>query len=876
MKTQDTTIYLKDYRPHPFRIAETVMVVDLDMKETRVETTHHVIHRQQESAPLTLDCEAIDIVSVHVDGRKLDQGSYSQAENQLTIHEVPADCSVKICNTLDPSANTQLSGLYHSGTMLCTQCEAEGFRRITPAIDRPDNLAVFRVILRGPRNHYPVLLCNGNLLRDETRNGIHETEWLDPFPKPTYLFAIVAGDLSCMRDQFTTVSGRQINLHFYAADRDIEKCEYAMGALKRAMRWDETEYGREYDLDLYNVVAVSDFNMGAMENKSLNIFNTKYVLADPAIATDADFHNVESVIAHEYFHNWSGNRVTCRDWFQLSLKEGFTVFRDQCFSADMASPGVQRINDVNVLRNHQFPEDAGPLAHPVRPAAYQEINNFYTTTVYNKGAEVVRMLRTLVGKGPFRQGTDLYFERHDGQAVTTDDFVAAIADASTRETELEPDGFKNWYDQAGTPEVTARGSYDATSRRYTLTLRQHCPATPGQSDKKPFVIPVAAALFGADGVKQAPGNGQGETVLVLSQPAQSFVFEDIGQPPVASLLRGFSAPVKLEDGLDEAELATLFRHDDDPFNRWEAGQRLFQKSILDNLVRLQDGAAPRYEESLLALVGGLLTTPGDDLLLAARLLSLPGESWLGELSKPIDPQGIAKARLGLQQRIASAHFDSLNTLYQKLQSANDGSMSRRQSGIRALRDVCLTYLASLDTRDTQELARTQFHSAHNMTDRHSAMVAIADSSAADREALLEAFYRQWQDEALVVDRWFRVQATARQSRILEQVRGLADHPAFESTNPNRVYSLLVAFARGNPSGFHRSDGAGYGFIAEWVCRLDPVNPQVASRLVSALTSWRDMIPELAHGMKSALGEIHAMERLSPDVAEMVSRALKTA
>jgi aminopeptidase N len=849
------------------------MVVDLDLRRTRVETTHTVESRHTGHAPLVLDCEAIEVASIDVDGMPLDQDGYGVVDNRLTIHDVPPKCRIKIVNYLDPSSNTRLSGLYHSGNMLCTQCEAEGFRRITPALDRPDNLAVFRVILRGPASKFPVLLCNGNLVRDETSNGIHETEWHDPWPKPTYLFAIVAGALSCMRDRFVTRSGREVQLDFYAADRDLEKCEYAMQALQRAMRWDEEAYGREYDLDLYNVVAVGDFNMGAMENKSLNIFNTKYVLADPSIATDADFHNVESVIAHEYFHNWSGNRVTCRDWFQLSLKEGFTVFRDQCFSADMASPGVQRINDVNVLRNHQFPEDGGPLAHPVRPDSYQEINNFYTATVYNKGAEVVRMLRTLVGGDTFRQGTDLYFQRHDGEAVTTEDFVAAIMDATGQQVDFDDSGFQRWYAQAGTPVINVEGQYDSADKRYTLTLRQHCPATPGQDRKAPFVIPVSAALFSPEGEKLALDDGRDETVLILSDEEQQYHFDGLAGPPVPSLLRDFSAPVKLEDGLDSSALGILFRHDDDPFNRWEAGQRLFQQVILDNLSRLQCDKAPRYPGELLDLTGQLIESPGDDLLLAARLLSLPGEAWLSELSKPVDPQRLARARLGFRQRIASLHGDALAKRYHHLQAANDGSMSPGQSGIRALRDCCLSYLSSLDTRDGHVLARKQLATAKNMTDRHSALVAIADSTATDRADLLEGFFDEWREEALVVDRWFRVQAMARHPGVFDEVRGLVDHPAFETTNPNKVFALLGGFSRGNPAGFHREDGAGYRFLADWVCRLDPVNPQVASRLVSALTPWRDMIPALAEGMHSALERIRGQDGLSADVSEMVSRSL---
>ena len=875
MNRQDSKIYLKDYCPHPYRVRATRMELDLDPRQTRIRTAHNVERRADVTGPLVLDCEDIDVESVRIDSRKPGETEVSREGNKLIIAGLPVVCRVEIVNTLDPSANTQLSGLYHSGSMLCTQCEAEGFRRITPSIDRPDNLAIYRVTLRGPRSLYPVLLCNGNLVRQEVVDGVHETEWHDPFPKPTYLFAIVAGSLSCLKDRFRTRGGRDVALHFYSADRDIDKCQFAMGALKRAMRWDEEIYDREYDLDLYNVVAVDDFNMGAMENKSLNIFNTKYVLANPDVATDTAFHNVERVIAHEYFHNWSGNRVTCRDWFQLSLKEGFTVFREQCFSADMSSQGVARIDNVNALRNRQFPEDAGPLAHPVRPESYQEINNFYTATVYEKGAEIIRMLRVLMGEDAYRRGTNLYFDRHDGEAVTTDDFVAAMEDAAQGEVDIDFTAFKRWYSQAGTPEVYAEGDYDGSTGLYTLTLRQHCPATPGQADKLPFVMPIATSLMDGDGSPLPLADGSHEQVLVLSDPEQQFVFEDVPRKPTPSLLRGFSAPVKLDAGLDSSDLGLIVRHDNDPFNRWEAGQRLFEQAILENLKKLRSGKACRFDDGIIDLAGELLLSPGDDLMLAARLLTLPGEAWLGELSKPIDPQRIAESHLALMQRIATKHQDLLLKRYQSLQEANDGSMGATQSGIRALRDACLALLASADTELDHELARTQLAHARNLTDRHSALKAIADSGMYDRQRLLDEFYRAWQHEALVVNRWLQIQAGARQATVLEQVKELTSHPVFDHRNPNKVYALLLAFAHLNPVGFHRADGAGYDFIADWVQKLDPINPQVAARVAASLTSWRDMLPELGAKMKQALERIAGTEPLSSDVSELVDNALKS-
>ena len=875
MNRQGTKIYLRDYCPHPYRIRATRMELDLDPRQTRIRTVHNVERRADATGPLVLDCEEIVVESVRIDGRKPGETEVSRKGNKLIIDGLPAVCRVEIVNTLNPSANTQLSGLYHSGGMLCTQCEAEGFRRITPSIDRPDNLAIYRVTLRGPRNLYPVLLCNGNLVRQEVANGVHETEWHDPFPKPTYLFAVVAGRLSCLKDRFRTRGGRDVALHFYAADRDIDKCHFAMDALKRAMRWDEETYDREYDLDLYNVVAVDDFNMGAMENKSLNIFNTKYVLANPDVATDTAFHNVERVIAHEYFHNWSGNRVTCRDWFQLSLKEGFTVFREQRFSADMSSQGVARIDNVNTLRNRQFPEDAGPLAHPVRPESYQEINNFYTATVYEKGAEVIRMLRGLMGEDAYRRGTNLYFDRHDGEAVTTDDFVAAMEDAAQGEADFDFTAFKRWYSQAGTPEVSAEGDYDGSTGLYTLTLRQHCPATPGQADKLPFVMPIATSLMDCDGSLLPLADGNHERVLVLAEPEQQFVFEDVPRKPTPSLLRGFSAPVKLDAGLDSSDLGLIVRHDNDPFNRWEAGQRLFEQAILENLKRLRSGKACRFDDGIIDLAGELLLSPGDDLMLTARLLTLPGESWLGELSKPIDPQRIAESHLALMQHIASKHQDLLLERYQSLQEANDGNMGAVQSGIRALRDACLALLASADTELDHELARTQLARARNLTDRDSALKAIADSGMHDRQWLLDEFYRTWQHEALVVNRWLQIQAGARQATVLEQVKKLTSHPAFDNRNPNKVHALLLAFGHLNPAGFHRADGTGYDFIADWVLKLDPVNSQVAGRLAAPLTSWRDMLPELGTKMKQALERIAGTEPLSSDVSELVDNALKS-
>ncbi|MGB5708550.1 MAG: aminopeptidase N [Arenicellales bacterium] len=869
MKTDSTVICLKDYQPHPFKITHSTLEIDLEWENTRVRAIHQVERQMPGTADLELDCERINIETIKIDDQELSPDSWSKTENKVVICNIPDRFQLEIFNSFNPTDNTQLSGLYRSGDMLCTQCEAEGYRRITPAIDRPDNLATYTVTLRGDHQQFPVLLCNGNLVASETVGGRNCTVWDDPFPKPTYLFAVVAGSLSELRDTFTTMNGRVVDLRFYARDQDIEKCEYAMDALKRSMKWDEEVYGREYDLDLFNVVAVSDFNMGAMENKSLNIFNTKYVLADTDTATDTDFLNVERVIGHEYFHNWSGNRVTCRDWFQLSLKEGFTVFRDQEFSADMGSPGVQRINDVNVLRNHQFPEDAGPMAHPIRPESYSEINNFYTVTIYEKGAEVVRMLRTLVGKELFRKGTDLYFNRHDGQAVTTDDFVAAISDASGVDLEQ----FKNWYKQAGTPEIIATSEYDESKQLYQLHLEQHCAPTPGQTKKKSFVIPISVALIHPEDGFLPTSSGDDSEIIVLNQKQQTFSFRGISKRPVPSLLRKFTSPVKLNANLSTCELGVIFRHENDPFARWEAGQQLFQSCILKNIQRLQQGKECRYDDELVDLVGDALESAQQDLAFVARLLSLPGESWLAQLSKPIDPAAITGARLGLQQKIGASLYDQLTACYQSLQSRNTGAISQEQVAVRSMRDICLEYLTSLDIETTHQLAISQLRESMNMTDRMAALSAIASSSSVERFSILEDFYQKWHNQALVLDKWFRVQATAVQKDVLTTVKELCKHPAFDPTNPNKVYALILGFTHGNPSGFHQSDGSGYRFLTHWVTELDPINPQVSSRLISAFNNWQDMIPLLGKQMRNELKQIASIDNLSPDVSEVVSRAL---
>ena len=872
MKSENpVTTYLRDYREPDFRITHTDLEVELEFHRTRVKATHRVARKNLHSGALRLDCEEVTVESVSIDGRDLDHGAYGTEDSQLVIADVPDNFELTVINTCEPEKNTALSGLYKSGDMLCTQCEAEGFRRITPAIDRPDNLATYSVTLTADRKRFPVLLSNGNLEdRGELADGKHYCRWQDPFPKPTYLFAIVAGRLESLEDSFTTECGREVRLRFYARGKDIEKCGHAMASLKNAMRWDEEVYGREYDLDLYNVVAVEDFNMGAMENKSLNVFNTKYVLADSRMATDTDFENVEGVIGHEYFHNWSGNRVTCRDWFQLSLKEGFTVFRDQEFSADMGSRGVKRIEDVNILRSHQFREDASPMAHPVRPDSYEEINNFYTVTVYNKGAEVVRMLHTLFGTDGFRRATDLYFREFDGMAVTTDDFVWAFETAG----DCDLTQFKNWYSQAGTPRVAVRADYEAGTRRLTLKLSQSCPPTPESDAKEPFVIPVRTALFAGNGEKLAFNEGETETVLVLDQPEQTFEFDNVEVEPVPSLLRRFSAPVELEFELSDDRLEVLLEHDDDPFNRWEAGQNLFLKQLLDGIASVRSGNSARYSDRLAFITGTILESDSTDRAFLARLLTLPGVGYINEHIEPVDPEAVHSAREGLRRFLAEKLQDKFIECYDRCHAASTGQADAAEFAARAMRDICLAYLCSLDDALSREMCLSQLQKSRCMSDAATAISLIARSARPDREEILEGFYQQWQDEPLVVDKWLRAQAQAPVDTALDRVNVLTRHPGFDQTNPNKLFSLILGFTHGNPSRFHVADGSGYGFLLQWVEVLDPLNPQVAARLVSALNGWRKYRKDLGEQMAQTLTENSSIPGLSRDTGEIVKKNLK--
>ena len=860
LPSQNQVIYLKDYQAPLFNIQSVDLQFDLIPERTLV-TSKLRIKANTDQRVLILDGEQLDIVEVQLDDAVLTDKQYDYSNNQLTIENVPDEFSLRTIVAIEPEKNTQLSGLYQSSGNYCTQCEAEGFRRITFFLDRPDVLSIFNVKIIADQSDFPVLLSNGNPQESgELHDGKHYAVWNDPHPKPSYLFALIAGKLEKVSDQFTTFSGNEIELNIYAEPHNVDKCGYALESLIRSMKWDEEVYGREYDLSVYNVVAVDDFNMGAMENKGLNVFNSKYVLALPDTATDSDFEGIESVIGHEYFHNWSGNRVTCRDWFQLSLKEGFTVFRDQEFSADMSSRGVKRINDVNILRTHQFKEDAGPMAHPVRPASYEEINNFYTVTVYNKGAEVVRMLHSLLGPKQFRLGTDLYFDRHDGQAVTTDDFVKALEDANDRDFSQ----FKRWYVQAGTPTVKVTETYQDTI--YKLDIEQSCPDTPDNVEKKSFHIPLAIRLLDEQGDEQLS-----ETVLELTDAKQAFTFEGIKSRPVLSFLRGYSAPVKVEFEQSNEHLDCLIQHDDDPFARWEA----MQKRILPELLnQYQNGQVlQQLSDSIVAVFKQILSNAeSEDLAMLSSLLTLPSESYLSDFCMPIKPQLLREVRESFAHLLAQEFESQLLDLYQhnhRLEYVLNGE----EVGKRSLKNTCLGYLARLNKQKYFDLALKQYQTATNMTDCFAALNVLVNSDFTDKDTVLNDFYTTWQENALVMDKWFSVQAMARQKDVFEKVQGLFSHSAFSMKNPNKVRSLLGAFAH-NLAGFHQEDGSAYAFYADRILELDIINPQVAARMVGVFNQWKAFDSSYADLMVKELKRIESHSELSKDIREIVSKALK--
>jgi aminopeptidase N len=878
---QPLTIRLAEYRPPEFFIDAVALHFDLNEETThvrsRLDVRRNISHNPAAAGqPLVLHGRNLDLIGVKLNDRELPPDAFLVDTESLTIAGVPDAFQLEVVTEIHPAANTALAGLYTSGGNFCTQCEAEEFRNITYYLDRPDVMARFTTTLAADKARYPVLLSNGNLTTSgELENGRHWATWADPFPKPSYLFALVAGDLACVKDKFTTMSGRSVDLHLYVQHHNVDKCAHAMRSLQNAMAWDERTYGREYDLDLYMVVAVDDFNMGAMENKGLNVFNSRYVLARPDTATDADYMGIESVIGHEYFHNWSGNRVTCRDWFQLSLKEGFTVFRDQEFSADLNSRGGQRIRDVNLLRTKQFPEDAGPMAHPVRPESYVEINNFYTVTIYNKGAEVVRMLAHLAGPDGFRKGTDLYFARHDGQAVTTDDFVKAIENATGGDFSQ----FRRWYSQAGTPLLKVTQRYDAQRQVYALTVTQSCPATPGQPEKLPFHIPLAMGLLDEqghdlplklDGEQHAVAGGR---VLHLREREQTFTFVDVPCAPVPSLLRGFSAPVKLETDLSDPQRYFLMAHDSDPFNRWEAGQQMAVRIILGLVDDVRAGRELALDDAYCAAVEKTLVNGHLDKAMVAAALTLPAEIYIAEFMPVIDPGAIFEARVFVRRRLAERLREILLRQYRANLDEGDFDISAEAMGRRALKNVCLSFLMELGDDEVRALATAQFAQVKNMTDSIASLCCLANTVGPEGQQALDAFYARWQDDPLVVDKWFGLQATSRLPDTLERVTALTAHLAFNIKNPNKVRALIGNFCNANPARFHRADGAGYRFLADYVLELNKLNPQVASRMVNAMSQWRRFDEGRQLHMRAQLERILAEPGLSRDVFEVVSKSL---
>ncbi|MEW7849728.1 aminopeptidase N [Massilia aurea] len=876
------TIFRKDYSPPSYLVDIVELGFDLDPARTVV--ANRLTLRRNPAATtrgIELHGEDIELVALRMNGKLLGKGDYTLANNLLVIHSAPDAVVLEIESLCAPEKNTTLSGLYVSNGNFFTQCEAEGFRRITFFPDRPDVMAKFTVMLRADKARYPVLLSNGNLLEEGVLDdGRHYALWEDPFKKPSYLFALVAAQLVCQEETFRLADGRDALLQVWVEDGNLDKTDYAMQSLKHSIRWDEEKYGLELDLDRFMIVATSDFNMGAMENKGLNIFNTKFVLANPRVATDIDFQGIEAVVAHEYFHNWTGNRVTCRDWFQLSLKEGLTVFRDQEFTADMIGTAtgraVTRIDQVRTLRQAQFPEDAGPMAHPVRPDSFVEINNFYTVTVYEKGAEVVRMYQTLFGVDGFRKGMDLYFARHDEQAVECDDFRRAMADANGRELAQ----FERWYSQAGTPVLRFEGRWAAQAQTYTLQLFQSCPATPGQPEKLPFHIPVAVGLLDAAGADMAlvvDGEQRGTTaVLELTEAEQTFVFTGIKEQPVASVLRDFSAPVILQGGYTDADLLHLFSHDSDPVNRWEAGQRLAMERLLkltgEASARDDSAASLKLDDTFIEAMRKILVDETLDPAFREQCLTLPSESMIAEQLESVDPLAVHIARQFVRADIGARLRSELLAQYEANATPGPYSPDAASAGKRALKNLALAYLNAAPDDASVALAQRQFDEAGNMTDRAAALGALVAARVPQAADALAVFYEEFKNEPLVVDKWFAMQASS-PTTDLATVRALMTHPAFTLRNPNRARSLVSMFCVNNPVQFHAPDGSGYAFWAEQVIALDALNPQVASRLARAMDRWRRYTPSLQWQMSEALQKVAGQVKLSNDVREIVGKAL---
>ncbi len=872
------TVYRKDYSPYPWKVERVRLRFEIGRESTRVQSV--LDFRRNPASPdaaragIELDGQNMELLAVSIDGRRLEPAAFTLTPDTLTVHAAPDACQLQIEVLIRPHENTALEGLYPSGGFLLTQCEAEGFRKITYFPDRPDVMTRYEVTIVAERERYPVLLSNGNAVgAGNLADGRHWVRWDDPFAKPCYLFALVAGDLACVEDHFRTRSGRDVTLRFYVEHENVDKCGHAMESLLHAMKWDEDRFGLEYDLDFYHVVVTNDFNMGAMENKSLNIFNSKYVLARPETATDVDYQGIEGVIGHEYFHNWTGNRVTCRDWFQLTLKEGLTVFRDQEFSSDMQSRAVKRIRDVRALRSRQFPEDSGPMSHPIRPDKYIEINNFYTMTVYQKGAEVIRMYHTLLGEEGFQKGLKLYVERHDHDAVTCDDFLAAMADANGRD--LGP--FSRWYGQSGTPEISASGDWNREARTYTLRLSQRTPPTASQPDKAPLLIPVAMGLLTPAGhelqlqLDGEPAPAGTSRVLLLEEAEQDWRFVNVDEPPVPSLLRGFSAPVKLHYAYETADLALLMTHDSDAFVRWEAAQLLAQREILGNVERRASGAGMQLGRGLPDAFRELLTDRLADPALVAESMALPDEEYLAEQMTVIDVDGIHAARDFVRSALAGELHRELQSCHAALAATGPYDKSPAAMARRSLRNTCLSYL--VHTSGGFALAEAQLSRSDNMTDTLAALQGLVHNEAPQAPAALADFEERWRGDALVMDKWFTIQACVPGDGTVERVRRLTGHPAFSITNPNKVRSLLGAFSTMNPTAFHARSGAGYRLHAEQVIALNALNPQVAARMAASFNAWTRYDADRQSLMRAELSRIASARGLSPDVSEIVHNAL---
>ena len=870
--------FLADYLVPDYLVDNVALYFDLGRAETTVRSVLSMRRNPLgQGGDCVLDGEKLTLKSIKIDGRELQGNEYLRTDKALFISKVPEQFDLEIEVLIHPDKNTALEGLYHSGRLLCTQCEAEGFRRITYYPDRPDIMAVFTVSIEAEKADWPIMLSNGNLeQKGQLENGRHWVSWHDPHPKPSYLFALVAGDLHIQKDSFVTTSGRKVALEIYVDVENSHKCDHALMSLKQAMKWDEERYGREYDLDIFMIVAVNDFNMGAMENKGLNIFNSACVLASPETATDRDYYRIQSIVGHEYFHNWSGNRVTCRDWFQLSLKEGFTVLRDQQFSADMNSAAVQRIEDVNQLRSMQFSEDAGPMSHPVRPASFIEISNFYTVTIYEKGAEVVGMIKTIVGDIGFRKGTDLYFDRHDGQAVTTDDFVKAIEDANR----VDLTQFKRWYSQAGTPQLNIATEYDSTGQRYTLTINQHCEATPGQRHKEAFHIPVALGLLDKKGNiiqmqldGEAASNVSETRILSVKESKQQFVFINVPSEPVLSFLRGFSAPVKVNLPRTNKELTFLMANDSDSFCQWDAGQQLLINVLLQLAEKTSKGSALSLPTELVEQFGKLLKRGLSSPALAAKMLELPSENYLAGQKKPADVDAIHIARSYMKRELALSLKEDFSILYTALNTTDKYQFDAAEMAKRSLKNICLDYLVSTGDPMQAQRCLKQMKQSDNMTDTMSGLAVLVEHQGPEREHALRAFYDQWKGDRQVVDKWLAVQAQSSLKDTLLRVKSLMSHPAFNITNPNNVRSLIGQFCRNNAVNFHAIDGSGYQFLVEQILILDKLNPQIASRQMGAFNSWQQYDKKRQGMMRAALEKIAKQTDLSADVYEIVTKYL---